>query len=127
MANNKKVRIGPVAMSNAAANIFNPPTLTGGVNPPAASTNSYFIMTHLRIVNKTAAPVNASLFIGGTGGSAAGTEFAFSTTPVPANTSSSNFLDWYGSVTLEAADFLTGIAGALTSLTIELEGELGVR
>jgi hypothetical protein len=38
MAANKAIRLGPVAMSNTVADIFNPPTLTGGTNPPALST-----------------------------------------------------------------------------------------
>ena len=123
MASNKLVRFGPVAVPSAIGNLLNPPTLAGGVNPPAGSTNSYMVLRHLRVVNKTAAPVNMSAFIGATGVGAAGTEFAWSATPVPAN----SFLDWYGAVTLEVADFLTGVAGAATSLTIEGEGEIGVR
>lgn len=122
MAQNKQVRFGPVVVANAVGNLFNPPTLAGGVNPPAGSAASYFIIRHLRVVNRTGAPVNMSAFIGATGAGAANTEFAWSATPVPAN----SFLDWYGAVRLDTADFLTGLASAAASLTIEGEGEIGV-
>lgn len=122
MAQNKQVRFGPLAIAAAAANILNPPTLAGGVNPPGGSAASYIILRHIRIVNKSAAPVPVSLFIGATGGSAAGTEFAFAAKSVPANDS----VDWYGSVRLDIADFLTGFAGTVTTLLFNAEGEIGV-
>lgn len=123
MASNKAIRLGPVAVSNAVGNLFNPPTLTGGVNPPATSTNAYFILRHIRIVNKTAGAITFSGYIGATGGSAAGTEFLGTALSIAANSA----YDWYGSLTLDIADFLTGVASAATSLTIEAEGEMGVR
>lgn len=122
MAANKRVRFGPIAIPAAAGNLFNPPTLTGGVNPPAGSAASYFLLRHIRIVNKSAAAVPVSLFIGVTAGSAAGTEFAFASKSVPANDS----IDWYGEVRLDTADFLTGLAGTVTTLVISGEGEIGV-
>jgi hypothetical protein len=117
---NKVFRSGPVAVANAAGNLLNPPTGAGGVN--AGPSNQYIIVKHIRVVNKTGAAVNISLWIGATGGSAAGTEFAWSATPVPAN----QFLDFYGQVRLDTTDFLTGLASAAASLTIEFEGEIGV-
>lgn len=122
MAANKAIRLGPVAVAAAAANIFNPPTLTGGVNPPATSTNSYYILRHIRIVNKTAGAVTFSGYIGATGGSAAGTEFLGTALSIAANSA----YDWYGALRLDIADFFTGLASAATSLTIEAEGEIGV-
>lgn len=122
MAANKVVRLGPVAVANAVGNLFNPPTLTGGVNPPATSTSSYLILKHIRIVNKTAGAVTFSGYIGATGGSAAGTEFLGTALSIAANSA----YDWYGMVRLDIADFLTGVAGAAASLTIEAEGEIGV-
>lgn len=121
MASNTAFRSGPTPVANAAGNLLNPPTLTGGVNanPPAST---YLIIKHIRAVNKAGVPVNISLFIGATGGSAAGTEFAWSATPVPAN----QFLDWYGYLRLDVADFLTGLASAATSLVITFEGEIGL-
>jgi hypothetical protein len=122
MAANKAVRFGPIAVPNAIGNLFNPPTLSGGVNPPAGSTNSYVIMRHIRIVNKTAGAVTFSGYIGATGGSAAGTEFIGTGLSIAAN----SFIDWYGAVRLDVADFFTGVASAITSLVIEGEGEIGV-
>jgi hypothetical protein len=116
----KLFRFGPVALANAAANIFNPPTGAGGVGVTA--TNQYAKITHIRVVNKTAGAATFSLFIGATGGSAAGTEFMGSAKNVPANDS----VDWNGSVRLDIADFLTGLASAAATLTIEGEGVLMV-
>jgi len=122
MASNKVVRIGPVAMSNAATNIVNPPTLSGGTGLSGVNTNTYLIIKHIRLVNKTAGAVSATLYIGATGGSAAGTEFWVNGTSIPANQG----IDFYGNVRLDVTDFLTGLAGAATSITFEAEAEIGV-
>jgi hypothetical protein len=120
MASNKAFRFGPVAVANAAANILNPPTAANGVN--AGSSSQYIILRHIRIVNKTAGAVTFSGYIGATGGSAAGTEFLGTGLSIPAN----SYVDWYGALRLDAADFFSGLASAATSLTIEGEGEIGV-
>lgn len=120
MAQNKAFRFGPVAVANAAANILNPATATGGTN--AGSSSQYLIIRHIRIVNKTAGAVTFSGYIGATGGSAAGTEFLGTALSIPANTA----YDWYGALRLDAADFFSGLASAATSLTIQGEGEVGV-
>lgn len=118
---NKAFRFGPVAMSSTlTTNILNPPTAAGGVNAGAAS--QYIILKHIRIVNKTAGAVTFSLWLGATGANAAGTEVIGQAYSVPANSA----VDWYGSMRLDAADFLVGGAGAATSLSIEGEGEIGV-
>jgi hypothetical protein len=41
---------------------------------------------------------------------------------VPAN----SYIDWYGLVRLDTADFLVGGASAGTSLSFEAEGEIGI-
>lgn len=120
MAANKTFRFGPVAVSNAAANILNPPTASGGVN--AGSSAQYIILRHIRIVNKTAGAVTFSGYIGATGASAAGTEFLGTALSIAANSA----YDWYGMLRLDSADFFVGLASALTSLVIEGEGEIGV-
>lgn len=124
MAANKTFRFGPVAMSaTLTTNILNPGTTTGGVNSTASPYGNLRItLRHIRIVNKTAGGVTASLWIGATGGNAAGTEFAFQATSIPAN----SYVDWYGAIPLDVADFLVGGASAGTSLSIEGEGEIGV-
>lgn len=122
MAANKILRFGPVALGIAAANIINPPTISGGTGLAGTNANTYVILRHLRIVNKTASPVSFSFYIGGTGGAVAGTEFMGTAQVVTAN----SYVDWYGLVRLDIADFLTGLASAATSLTLEGEGEIGV-
>ena len=121
MAANKVFRFGPVALTNTlTTNILNPPTATGGVN--GGSSSNYIVLKHVRVVNKTAGAVTFSLWLGATGGNAAGTEVIGQGKSVAAN----DYVDWYGLLRLDAADFLVGGASAATSLSIEGEGEIGV-
>ncbi|SRR6266545_60474 len=121
MAANKTFRFGPVAMSSTlTTNILNPPTATGGTN--AGSSAQYIILKHIRIVNKTAGAVTFSLWLGATGANTAGTEVIGQATSIPAN----SYVDWYGIMRLDSADFLVGGASAATSLSIQGEGEIGV-
>ena len=119
MAANKNIRIGPVALTTTlTTNILNPQTLTGGVSAGGTSnTATYILIRHIRIANKT-----ASLWIGATGSNTAGTEFMGTAQSVPAN----SYVDWYGMIRLDTADFLVGGAGTTTALTFEAEGEIGV-
>lgn len=121
MAANKVFRFGPVALSNTlTTNILNPATATGGTN--AGSSSQYIVLRHIRIVNKTGGAVTASLWLGATGANAAGTEVIGQALSVAAN----SYIDWYGVMRLDAADFLVGGASAATSLSIQGEGEVGV-
>lgn len=121
MASNKIFRFGPLALtSTTTTNILNPAAATGGVN--GGSAGQYVVLRHIRVVNKTAGAVTCSLWVGATGANAAGTEFAFQGYSVPAN----SYVDWYGVLRLDTADFLVGGASANTSLSIEGEGEVGV-
>lgn len=122
MASNKTVRFGPTALTNAAANLINPPTITGGTGVAGTNVNTYVIVRHIRIVNKTSAAATVSLYVGANGGSAGGTEFAFNGTTIAANSS----VDWYGILRLDAADYLTGLASANTTLVFQAEGEIGI-
>jgi hypothetical protein len=122
---NRSLRIGPISLAAAVANIYVSPTTTGGTNVEADVTATYTLIKHIRVVNRTGAAVNVSLFIGATGVGAAGTEFAWSAAPVPAN----GWLDWYSSgqgLRLTTTDFLTGFAGSVNALTLVAEGELGI-
>jgi hypothetical protein len=121
MAANKDFRFGPIALTTTlTTNLLNPPTATGGVN--GGSSAQYIVLRHIRIVNKTGTAATVSLWIGATGANAAGTEFAWQATSVPAN----SYLDWYGKIRLDSADFLVGGAGTTTALSITGEGEIGV-
>lgn len=118
---NKIFRFGPVALSaTPTTNLLNPPTAAGGVN--GGSSSQYIILKHVRIVNKTGSAATFSLWLGATGANAAGTEVIGTATSVAANSS----IDWYGSLRIDAADFLVGGASAGTTLTIQGEGEIGV-
>jgi hypothetical protein len=121
MAANKTFRFGPLALTTTlTTNLLNPPTTTGGVN--GGSSAQYIILRHIRIVNKTGTAATFTLYIGATGGNAAGTEFMGVAKVVPAN----DYIDWYGAIRLDSADFLVGGAGTTLALTIQGEGEIGV-
>lgn len=121
MASNKTFRFGPIALTNTlTTNLLNPPTTTGGTN--GGSSSQYIVLKHIRIVNKTSGAVTCSFYIGATGANAAGTEFLGIGLSVAAN----SYIDWYGLIRLDAADFLVGGASANTSLSLEGEGEIGV-
>ena len=118
---NASLRVGPVALGASAANILNG-AVTSLSGPVGITLGQPVItLTHIRLVNKTAGAVTATLYIGATGGSAAGTEFMVNGTSIPAN----SYIDWYGRLRLQSTDFLTGLAGAATSITFQAEGEIG--
>jgi len=123
VAQNKKVRFGPAYIASSAANILNPPTLTGGTGVPGTTTNCYYYITHIRITNSDSSARTVSLWIGATGASAGGTEFLGSALSIPAN----SYVDWYGMLTLDVADFLVGSASVGSKLTLTAEGEIGIR
>jgi hypothetical protein len=122
MAQNRIFRVGPVAMSSTlTTNILNC-NVTSEAGPVGyTQPQPYLILKHIRIVNKTASAATVSLWIGATGGNAAGTEFAFQGFPVPAN----SFQDWFGILRLDSADFLVGGSGTATALSFQAEGEIG--
>jgi hypothetical protein len=122
MASNKAFRLGPVALTAVlTTNILNPAAASGGVN--GGTSAQYIILRHVRITNVTAGAVTFTLCIGATGATASSANsFMGFGTSIPAN----SYVDWYGAVRLDAADFLVGGASAGTSLTIQGEGEVGV-
>jgi len=123
MAANKVIRFGPVALTTSlTTNILNPTVTSFAGLVGMTVTALYIIIRHIRIVNKTSSAATFSLWIGATGGNAAGAEFLGQALSVAANSA----YDWYGMVRLDAADFLVGGAGTATALTFEAEGEIGV-
>ena len=121
MAANKVVRFGPTTITAAAKNLVNP-NVTSIAGPVGFTmTQPYVLIRHIRILNTTASAITTSLFVGATAGSAAGTEIFGSAISVPAN----SFLDWYGLLRLDAADFLTSTASG-AGLTFDAEGEVGI-
>ena len=109
MAGTIKRTFGPVALSvTLTTNVYN-----------QSSALIYDVLTHIAIVNKTAGAVTFSLYLGGTGANAAGTEVIGTAKNVAAN----DTYHWYGRLKMVSTDFLVGGASAGTSLTIQAEGE----
>lgn len=123
MAQNKIIRVGPVALTNTlTTNILNP-KITSLAGPVGITlTQPYIILRHIRIVNVTNGAVSFSFWVGLTGANTAGTEFMGIGLSVPANAP----YDWYGMLRLDAADFLVGGSSTSTALTLEAEGEVGL-
>lgn len=126
MAANKVVTLGPVALTTSlGTNVFSPPTTTGGTNAPESTTNTYYLIRHIRIVNKTGTAATFSLYKDATGGNTAGKEIIGTALSVAANSA----FDWYGTLRLDSGDtnkFIVGGAGTTTALTIEAEAEMGI-
>lgn len=118
---NKAFNFGPLGLTGTyTTNLLNPATAAGGVN--GGSSAQYIILRHVRIVNVTAGAVTFRLYRDTTGGNTAGKEVVGLNMSVPAN----SFIDWYGQMRFDSADFLVGGASAGASLTIQGEGEIGV-
>lgn len=99
-------------MATSAADIYTPPAST-----------IYTLIKQIHIANATGIAATATLYVGATGGSAAGTELLKGKS-IPAN----DYIDLFFSPGLRMAstDFLTGLAGTATALTITVSGEQGV-
>jgi hypothetical protein len=104
-------KAGPAFLAAAAADV-------AGVNP---ATNTYRKIFHIHLTNTNAAARTVSLYIGATGGSAAGTEI-LKAKSIAAN----DVFDMYfpAGLRIVAADFLSGLSSVdATSVTIEVNGE----
>lgn len=121
---NRPARFGPAAMATAVANLLNCALTSNsgpvGISSPA-SLALYLLITHIRLVNTASSAATASLFIGTTATSATAAAFAFNGYSIAAN----SYVDWYGRVRLDAADYLTGLASAVT-VVWQGEGEIGI-
>ena len=120
---NRALRVGPVALSTTLTVTVLNCSLSALAGPTGyTQTQPYVILTHIRIVNKGDGAATVYLYIGASGGDAAGTEFAFNGYSVAQN----SYVDWYGRVRLESTDYLTGGASVSTTLTFQAEGEIGL-
>lgn len=99
---------GPAFLAASATNIYTPPNAA-----------VYIEINHIRIANVTAAARSATLYIGATGGSAAGTELCKAES-IPANGHSDIFV---GRLYMQSSDFLSGLADQASSLTILVMGQ----
>ena len=124
MAQNKQIRIGPIALTTTlTTNILNS-NVTSLAGPVGFTLNQpYLRLLKLTIVNKTGAAATFSLWLGATGGNAAGTEVIGTGTSIPANSSVEKYL--YG-LRMESTDFLVGGSNTATALTIEIDAEVGI-
>lgn len=122
MATLKTLSIPPVSVPASAANLLNcaVTSLAGPVG--FTMTQPFLIVTHMQLNNKTGSPVTVTLYKGASGASAAGSEFGFAAVAVPANSS----VDWFGEQRFESTDFLTGVAGAASSVTLNVDAQIGV-
>lgn len=123
MPANKRIRVGPVALTTTlTTNILNcnVTSMAGPVGITIAV--PYLILYHIRITNKTGSAATFSLWLGATGANTAGTEVIGTALSVGANLP----YDWYGELRMDAADFLVGGAGTATALTFQAEGEIGI-
>lgn len=121
MAQNRILNIAPIALpTGAAANILNcaVSALTGPVG--LTLTQPYLLIKHVRITNRTASPLTATLWKGATGASANGTEWLFQGVTIGAN----SYVDAYLSQRLDSTDFITALASG-AGLVITFDGEVG--
>jgi hypothetical protein len=121
MAQNKKLNIAPIAVTASVTNLLNcnVTAVTGPVG--FTMTQPYLLIKHIRAVNTTAGALTLTLYKGATGASAAGTQFMFAGTSIPAN----SYVDMYTEARFDAVDFLTGI-GSATGITLDISAEIGV-
>lgn len=110
MAGTLKRLAGPAFLAASATNIYTPPAST-----------IYTVIRHIHVANITSGTVTFNLFVGGTGGSTSGTEL-FKSQQVGAFAT----FDYYCTLRMASADFLTGLASIGSSLVITVEGEQGV-
>lgn len=107
MAGTLKRIAGPAFLAASATNIYTPPAST-----------ILTVIRHIHVANVTAGAVTFTLYVGATGGSAAGTEL-FKSHSVAANSE----FDYYCVQLMTSTDFLSGLASAGSSLVITVEGE----
>lgn len=132
MAANKILRFGPVSMSTTTTtNILNPPTLTGGTGLSGTNSATYLVIRHIRVVNTTTGSLNFATWLGTTGVNTQTTAFGWGgiasagTLTNGVAVAAGSYVDWYGMVRLDTADYLAGGASG-AGLTIEGEGEIGI-
>lgn len=116
---NKRLNIQPIAVTGSVTNLLNcnVTAVTGPVG--MTMTQPYLLIKHIRAINPTGSPVTLTLYKGGTGASASGTQYAFPGISIAAN----SFLDYYSEDRFDAADFLTGVGNGIV---LNIAAEIGV-
>lgn len=136
MAQNWKLRLGPVTLTTTTTtNLFNPPTTTGGTNAggPAYPTKTYLLLKHVKVTNVLGASAKVALWIGATGTNSVtnaaifgGSASAGSLTQGVVVAANSYIEAYLPDLRLDTADFLVGGSDTASSLVIEIEAEMGV-
>jgi hypothetical protein len=132
MAANKAVRFGPVSLTTSTTtNILNPPTLTGGTGLAGTNSATYLIIRHVRVVNTTTGSLSFATWLGTTGINTQAAAFdwgGIASTGTLTNgvtIAAGSYVDWYGYLRMDTADYLVGGASA-AGLTLTGEGEIGI-
>ncbi len=120
MAQNKIITASG-SLPTSVGNLLNPPTLTGGVGVPGTTTNTYFLLRVIRVINTNNTPATFSFWRGLTAGSAAGTELLGGTQQINANST----LSFPLLTRFDIANFLTGIAST-SGVTWSMDFEIGI-
>lgn len=102
-------RTGPTALTTSIADIMQ------GAGGSASMRDR---IKHIHIANKTTSAATFDMYLGGTGGTTAGTEL-FKGKTVAAN----DAFDWYGDMLLASTEYITALASAVTTLVITIEYE----
>ena len=100
---------GPAYLPNAAADIYTPPANT-----------MYILINHIHVANVTAISATFTLYVGATGGSAAGTELE-KAYAIAANSDYDKYFS--PGLIMKSTDFLSGLASAGSSLVITVMGQ----
>jgi len=108
MAGTPKILAGPAFLAAAAANIYNPAATVLGV------------IRQIHLANVTGSNATATLYVGATGGSAAGTELCKGKV-IPLN--DERDLWWPAGLPLKTASFLTGLSGTASAIAITVTGD----
>jgi hypothetical protein len=113
---NLPIRIGPVALTTTmTTNIYNPPTLTGGVGA-ALDTNTVAFISEIHLMDKGGtAGSTVNLFLGLTGANTAGTEIGGKAIPITVN--QDNVLRFNPPLRVRVTDFLVGGCNNATEVT----------
>lgn len=120
---NKQQSAGPIYLTASAANLLSPGEITGGVRCIDSHYNSIRIwLRRVRVTNKDTASRAVSFWIGGTGGSVAGTEFIGTDLAVAPNTGQ----DFLMCRMLDKTEYFTGKADVADKVTCEFDFEIGV-
>lgn len=94
-------------MANAVANIYTPPAST-----------IYTTIRQIHLANITATAATATLFIGATGGSTTSTTLLPTVSIPPNSTYVMNLV-----LRMDSTDFLSGLSGTASAITITVQGE----